>query len=120
MAAGICQGLSGYGGWVCAVHRTQQTEVNSTLDALGQEDMVYCCFSYRSLFGQTYATLFPWRPKRVIIDGVVDSFNWYNGVFQSKSQLDTDAVLNGLFDECTKAGPENCTLAYIWVFADSM
>ncbi|KAL4989228.1 hypothetical protein BDW68DRAFT_176159 [Aspergillus falconensis] len=75
---------------------------------------------YRSLFGQTYATLFPWRPKRVIIDGVVDSFNWYNGVFQSESQLDTDAVLNGFFDECTKAGPENRTLAYIWVFADSM
>lgn len=91
---------------------TPQTaaDMNYILDALGQKDMIYWGFSYGSLLGQTYAGLFPERSKRVIIDGVVDQFKWYDGTFETKSQVDTDMVLHGFFDECVKAGSK-CSLS---------
>lgn len=57
---------------------TPQTaaDMNSILDAVGQKDMVYWGFSYGTLLGQTYAALFPERSHRVIIDGVVNQFDW--------------------------------------------
>lgn len=57
---------------------TPQTaaDMNSILDAVGQKDMVYWGFSYGTLLGQTYAGLFPERSHRVIIDGVVNQFDW--------------------------------------------
>ncbi|KAJ5311534.1 hypothetical protein N7476_007394 [Penicillium atrosanguineum] len=92
---------------------TPQTaaDMNSILDALGQEDMIYWGFSYGSLLGQTYAGLFPERSKRVIIDGVVNQFEWYEGLFEAQSLIDTDTVLDGFFEECINAGADTCTLA---------
>lgn len=57
---------------------TPQTaaDMNSILDAVGQKEMVYWGFSYGTLLGQTYAGLFPERSHRVIIDGVVNQFDW--------------------------------------------
>lgn len=57
---------------------TPQTaaDMNSILDAVGQKDMVYWGFSYGTLLGQTYAGLFPERSHRVIVDGVVNQFDW--------------------------------------------
>ncbi|KAI3137043.1 hypothetical protein CBS147325_7402 [Penicillium roqueforti] len=92
---------------------TPQTaaDMNDILDALGQRDMVYWGFSYGSLLGQTYAGLFPERSKRVIIDGVVNQFKWYDGTFEIESQVDTDKVLDGFFEECTRAGTKKCPLS---------
>ena len=92
---------------------TPQTaaDMNSILDAVGQEDMVYWGFSYGTLLGQTYAGLFPNRSKRVIIDGVVNQFDWFEGLVDEEDMADTENVLHGFFDECIKAGSENCTLA---------
>lgn len=92
---------------------TPQTaaDMNSILDALGQDDMYYWGFSYGTLLGQTYAGLFPERSKRVIIDGVVNQFEWYEKNFELESMVDTDAVLYGFFDECMKAGIKNCELS---------
>ncbi|KAB8068947.1 hypothetical protein BDV29DRAFT_161920 [Aspergillus leporis] len=76
-------------------YNTPQTaaDMNSTLDALGQEYMFYWGFSYDTLLGQTYAGLFP------------------EGFFDSESLADTDKVLDGFFDECIKAGANNCSLS---------
>ncbi|KAL2799449.1 Alpha/Beta hydrolase protein [Aspergillus keveii] len=98
---------------------TPQTaaDMNPILDALGQEDMYYWGFSYGTILGQTYAGLFPERSKRVIIDGVADQYMWYQGTFVSESQVDADAVLDGLFEECVRAGSgeregeDGCALA---------
>jgi pimeloyl-ACP methyl ester carboxylesterase len=85
---------------------TPQTaaDMKSILDALGQEDMYYWGFSYGTILGQTYAGLFPERSKRVIIDEVADQYMWYQGTFVSESQVDADAVLDGFFGECVRAG----------------
>lgn len=91
---------------------TPQTaaDMNSILDAVGQEDMVYWGFSYGTLLGQTYAGLFPERSKRVIIDGVVNQFNWYNDLTETEPFTDTERVFDGFLEECLKAG-DNCTLS---------
>ncbi|KAL4785326.1 Alpha/Beta hydrolase protein [Aspergillus varians] len=86
-------------------------DMNSILDALGQEDMIYWGFSYGTLLGQTYAAMFPERSKRVIIDGVVNQFEWYEGLFESQSLVDAERVLDGYFDECIKVGTSSCSLA---------
>lgn len=91
---------------------TPQTaaDMNSILDALGQEDMVYWGFSYGTLLGQTYATMFPGRSKRVILDGVVNQFDWYEELTNDEDFTDSEKVLAGFFDECVKAG-QNCSLS---------
>ncbi|KAH8655278.1 Alpha/Beta hydrolase protein [Xylariales sp. PMI_506] len=91
---------------------TPQTaaDMNSILDAVGQEDMVYWGFSYGTIIGQTYAALFPERSKRVIIDGVANMFEWYTKPFHPESSTDSENVLHGFFDECIKAG-KNCSLS---------
>ncbi|KAJ4420480.1 hypothetical protein N0V82_004357 [Gnomoniopsis sp. IMI 355080] len=91
---------------------TPQTaaDMNSILDAVGQKDMIYWGFSYGTLLGQTYAGLFPERSKRVIIDGVVNQFHWYEDLGETEPFVDTDHVFDGFLDECLHAG-ENCTLS---------
>jgi pimeloyl-ACP methyl ester carboxylesterase len=90
---------------------TPQTaaDMNSILDSLGQYDMYYWGFSYGTLLGQTYATLFPERSKRVIIDGVVNQFEWYGALAETSDFIDTENVFHGFVDECIKAG-KDCSL----------
>lgn len=92
---------------------TPQTaaDMNSILDAVGQQDMYYWGFSYGTLLGQTYATLFPERSKRVIIDGIANQFDWYGALIDREELVDTENVFAGFVDECIKAGREGCALA---------
>lgn len=86
--------------------------MNSILDALGQEDMIYWGFSYGTTLGQTYATMYPERSKRVVIDGVSNIFDTYKRLDTEQKMLsDSERVLYGFFDECAKAGPDRCALA---------
>lgn len=89
---------------------TPQTaaDMNNILDAVGQENMIYWGFSYGSLLGQTYATMFPNRSERIIIDGVVNQFYWYNDLLEGDFE-DSEKVLGGFFTECLKAAG-NCPL----------
>ncbi|RBA17899.1 hypothetical protein FPRO05_10917 [Fusarium proliferatum] len=91
---------------------TPQTaaDMNSILDVLGQKDMYYWGFSYGTLLGQTYATLFPERSHRVIIDGVVNQFLWYQARFDMEDLNDTENVMDGLLKECIKSG-DACPLS---------
>lgn len=86
-------------------------DLNSILDAVGQRDMFYWGFSYGTIIGQTYATLFPERAKRVIIDGVTNQFDWYESLLDWEAMADTERVLDGFHAECIKAGPDNCALS---------
>ncbi|KAK2595281.1 hypothetical protein QQS21_006996 [Conoideocrella luteorostrata] len=100
---------------------TPQTaaDMNSILDAIGQQDMVYWGFSYGSLLGQTYAGMYRERSKRVIIDGVVNQFEWYTEPILSMDYIDTYAVVEGFFDECFKAG-DDCALAKLGTSAQHL
>lgn len=59
--------------------------MNSILDAVGRENMVYWGFSYDTTLGQTYANMYPERSERVIIDGVSNQFQWYDSLTDHES-----------------------------------
>lgn len=92
---------------------TPQTaaDMNLILDALGQRDLYYWGLSYGSLLGQTYATMFPERAGRVVIDGVMNQFDWYEKLLGWEMMVDADELFAGFLSECIKAGSENCALA---------
>ncbi|UKZ86894.1 uncharacterized protein TrAFT101_002716 [Trichoderma asperellum] len=94
-------------------------DMNSVLDAIGQEDMWYWGQSYGTLLGQTYAGLFPNRTGRMTIDGVVNQIGWYNKTMQS-DYTDGKRVFWGFCDECIKAGKETCPLAALADNADDL
>ena len=94
---------------------TPQTaaDMNTVLDALGQHEMFYWGLSYATALGQTYATMFPERSHRIILDGVVNNFRWYEDPFSDSGSLsDTERVLYDFFEECMKAG-DNCPLSVL-------
>lgn len=102
---------------------TPQTaaDMNSILDAVGQEDMLYWGFSYGTTLGQTYATMYPERSRRIVIDGVANINDTYSRLDPDQKQFsDTDRVLYGFFDECAKAGPDRCPLAAFGGTADDV
>ncbi|KJZ68544.1 hypothetical protein HIM_12061 [Hirsutella minnesotensis 3608] len=91
---------------------TPQTaaDINSILDAVGQQNLVYWGTSYGTVLGQTYAALFPERCGRIVLDGVVNYFEWYKNLLPESAYSGMRRVLDGFFDECVKAGGR-CSLA---------
>ncbi|KJZ70510.1 hypothetical protein HIM_10096 [Hirsutella minnesotensis 3608] len=91
---------------------TPQTaaDINSILDAVGQQKLVYWGASYGTVLGQTYAALFPERCGRIILDSVADFFEWYETLLPESAYSGMRRVLDGFFDECVKAG-HRCSLS---------
>ncbi|KAJ6505884.1 hypothetical protein C8R47DRAFT_1209822 [Mycena vitilis] len=73
----------------------------------GFEKLKYYGISYGSVIGATFASLFPDKVERMIIDGVVDADAWYSANVTILA-TDTDKVLQSFFDGCAAAGPELC------------
>lgn len=95
--------------------------MNSILDAVGQKDMIYWGFSYGTTLGQTYATMYPERSKRVVIDGVANIDDTYRRLDTGQKLFsDSEKVLYGFFDECVEAGPDRCSLASFGSTADEL
>jgi pimeloyl-ACP methyl ester carboxylesterase len=76
----------------------------------GEENLNYWGFSYGTLLGATFAALQPYRVGRIILDGVVDSTDYYRTTWLRNLQ-DTDAIMSKFYQYCTSAGPSNCSLA---------
>lgn len=92
---------------------TPQTaaDINSILDALGQPTLLYWGVGYGALLGQVYATLFPRRVARMVLDGIVDQRAWFGDMLDGQRYADTEAVVDGFFAECVRAaGPDACAL----------
>ncbi|KAJ7028110.1 TAP-like protein-domain-containing protein [Mycena alexandri] len=62
---------------------------------------------YGSVLGATFASLFPDKVGRLIIDGVEDMEGYYSGNL-TNAMLDTDKAMQTFFDGCAKAGTEGC------------
>ena len=76
---------------------TPQTaaDMNTMLDMLGQDHMYYWGVSYGTILGQTFATMYPNRTERMILDGVANHFEWYLEPFMAEAFHDT---LNSTMD----------------------
>ncbi|WP_243725502.1 alpha/beta hydrolase [Actinomadura rubrisoli] len=74
-------------GWMLPHMRTTDAarDIETIRAALGQQKISWYGFSYGTYFGATYATLFPKRVKRMVLDGNVNPKTvWYD------SQLEQD------------------------------
>ncbi|KAJ7024701.1 TAP-like protein-domain-containing protein [Mycena alexandri] len=76
-------------------------------EAFGFEKLQYWGISYGSVLGATFASLFPDKVGRLIIDGVEDMEGYYSGNL-TNAMLDTDKAMQTFFDGCAKAGTEGC------------
>ncbi|KDR74314.1 hypothetical protein GALMADRAFT_250125 [Galerina marginata CBS 339.88] len=77
------------------------------VEAHGRSKIQYWGFSYGSVLGATFAAMFPDKIERLVIDGVVDSENYYATLW-SNNLLDTDKALESFFTGCAEAGPHGC------------
>nr|WP_255426354.1 alpha/beta fold hydrolase [Pseudonocardia sp. C8] len=73
------QACGARGGALLKHLRTEDTAQDMDLlrQALGADRISYYGFSYGTLLGQVYATRFPQRVHRMVLDGVVDPRNWW-------------------------------------------
>ncbi|KAK7466420.1 hypothetical protein VKT23_005142 [Stygiomarasmius scandens] len=77
-------------------------------EALGQEKLQYLGYSYGTVLGATFATMFPDRVGRMVLDGVVDVEVYFGSDFFASGALDADKAMQTFFDGCHSAGPEAC------------
>lgn len=67
----------------------------------------YWGFSYGTIIGQTFASVFPDRVGRVVLDGVVNPYDYTSGNLQTWLQT-TDEAFATFFVYCNLAGPSLC------------
>ncbi|KAK7468330.1 hypothetical protein VKT23_002845 [Stygiomarasmius scandens] len=79
-------------------------------EALGQEKLQYYGASYGTVLGATFATLFPDRIGRMVLDGCVDTEGYFGSDFDAATSpiLDADKAMQTFFDGCHSAGPDAC------------
>ncbi|KAK0243686.1 Alpha/Beta hydrolase protein [Armillaria nabsnona] len=76
-------------------------------EAAGQEKLQYWGFSYGTVLGATFASMFPDKIERMILDGVLDMDGYYSGDWRNEV-LDTEKDMQSFFDGCVAAGPDAC------------
>lgn len=70
----------------------------------------YWGFSYGTFLGSTFASMFPDRIGRVILDAVVSSYD-YNHSLGNGSLTDSEKVMESFYTYCQAAGTAGCPLA---------
>ena len=79
-------------------------------EALDDDGLLrYWGFSYGTVLGATTAAMFPDKIDRMVLDGVVNSHQWYGGS-AIEGVVQADTVLDGFFESCI-SNPGQCPLA---------
>ncbi|KAK0457510.1 TAP-like protein-domain-containing protein [Desarmillaria tabescens] len=76
-------------------------------EAAGHEKLQYWGFSYGTVLGTTFATMFPDKVEHMVLDGVTDIDGYYSGDWRNNF-VDTDKSMQLFFDGCAAAGPDAC------------
>lgn len=77
----------------------------------GEEKLQYWGFSYGTFLGSTFASMYPSRVSRLILDGVVDTDDYIQTLWTDNLD-DTEKVVQTLYTTCARAGPTLCPLAH--------
>ncbi|KAJ7174376.1 TAP-like protein-domain-containing protein [Mycena filopes] len=77
------------------------------VQAHGRDKLQYWGFSYGTILGATFASMFPDNVGRLVIDGVADVENYYATEW-SNNLLDADKAWTYFIDGCVTAGPKGC------------
>lgn len=95
----------------CGSH---ERSIAETLEAVrykpGAEKIQYWGFSYGSYLGNTFAAMFPHRVERLVVDGVVNAYNYAQALW-SDNLIDTEKVMDAFYVHCARAGYPACALA---------
>ncbi|KAF7675003.1 alpha beta hydrolase fold-1 [Alternaria burnsii] len=76
----------------------------------GKSKLQYWGFSYGTLLGSTFASMFPDRVGRLILDGVVSSYDYQNSLGNG-SLTDAEKAMTSFYTFCHNLGPAECPLA---------
>lgn len=76
----------------------------------GEAKLQYWGFSYGTFLGATFASMFPDRIGRAVLDGVVNDYD-YNHSLGNGSLVDNEKAIESFYSYCLHAGPEACPLA---------
>ncbi|PBK88208.1 alpha/beta-hydrolase [Armillaria gallica] len=76
-------------------------------EAAGQPKLQYFGISYGTVIGSTFATMFPDKVERMLLDGVLDVDGYYSGDWRNQV-ADAEKDLQSFFDGCVAAGPDAC------------
>ncbi|KAF9026337.1 alpha/beta-hydrolase [Hymenopellis radicata] len=76
-------------------------------EANGQDSLLYWGLSYGSTLGTTFASMFPDRVGRMLLDGIMDVEGYYATDWRNEV-TDSDLTLQAFFDSCYSAGPNGC------------
>ena len=79
-------------------------------EAVGDDKLTYLGFSYGSYIGSTYANLFPYRVRALVIDGVLNPQLWSSGLQIISDRFAAQEVFAEFIRLCDEAGP-NCGLS---------
>lgn len=118
--------MNTYGKWCSSVYAVNETARYASTVATAQDmlhyielrakskgeppeeaKLWYYGISYGTILGGTFASLFPDRIGRMIIDGVMDLEDHFNGGWE-KSIVDNDEATRFFFKRCFEAGPALC------------
>ena len=118
--------MRGYGKWCSSVYAVNGTARYASTVATAQDmlhyielrakskgeppeeaKLWYYGISYGTILGGTFASLYPDRIGRMIIDGVMELEDHYNGGWE-KSIVDNDEASRYFFKRCFEAGPTLC------------
>ncbi|KAK2596741.1 hypothetical protein QQS21_006196 [Conoideocrella luteorostrata] len=80
-------------------------------DADNTPRLQYIGFSYGSVLGNYFASLYPGRVGRMVLDGIVNADEYSKGPGWLHSLEDTDEVLEQFWQGCHRAGPLICAMA---------
>ena len=101
-----------YGEWREAeAQRTLNGQVPENLRYKeGEERVQYYGLSWGTFLGQTFASMFPERTGRYILDAVVDTDDYIHALW-TVSVFDSEKAMDWFYSSCAQAGPKNCALA---------
>ena len=64
--------------------------------------------SYGTVLGATFASLFPTKVGRAILDGVIDAEDYYHNAWRAKLYF-ADEAIHSFVTDCHRSGPNNCS-----------
>ncbi|KAL0580850.1 hypothetical protein V5O48_001142 [Marasmius crinis-equi] len=79
----------------------------SITQAHGREKVQFWGFSYGAILGYTFASMFPDKVERMILDGVMDVEDYYGTKWLTGLES-ADKTLEWFFKSCHEAGPDAC------------
>ncbi len=72
-----------------------------------EKGVIFWGFSYGTTLGQTFATMFPDRVHRFVLDGVVSQTDYYLNTWK-QNILDSNKAFDSFFTYCSQAGASAC------------